>query len=479
MTRESTICVSAASASGLLIAASGSSAASVVAAAAGLAAYLWFAAVSVLRPIVFVAGFLLTLAVLPPFYFPQFAAPVFIPLFLIPIGLAVVIVRFQQMRLCTDSVAKGLAAFAFAVAFSIPFAWLLSGSEAGVASLARWLLLAQAPLAYCMIRGAWKMGAGSERRVLQLLFISAGASAAYGILDFIRPLSPPHPAADQFIWLSSAVVRRAQGVFYESSNFANFCSFFLVAASAGFLTRRPETAGIPRWLLLVLIVVLGVAVLVAFSRSVWASAAVGVAVATSLLRWRPPPGPLPERGRWLVRSAVVLSMLAVPLLLLWRLSPELWDYFLSARVGRLAGVFSDPNTATSGRFDTWRDLVEIMLSHPQYLVFGIGYKTLTTTRLFHQEMIADNGYLSLLVETGVFGLGGFVMMSGAILKTFLKLARSGAETPAFWAAVVFAIWCGELVLLLAADAYTYWRNMTIYAALMALTMNLSEHASQP
>jgi hypothetical protein len=115
-----------------------------------------------------------------------------------------------------------------------------------------------------------------------------------------------------------------------------------------------------------------------------------------------------------------------------------------------------------------------MRDNPQYLFFGIGYKTLAVTRLFRGEIVTDNGYLSLLLESGFAGLAGFALFSKGILGTFLRLARSLHELPAFWATVIFSIWCGELVQLLAADAYTYWRNISIFAALMALTLNLAE-----
>ena len=163
-----------------------------------------------------------------------------------------------------------------------------------------------------------------------------------------------------------------------------------------------------------------------------------------------------------------------PLCFVWIFSPGLWDYLVSARVGRLFEILDDPNSATSGRFETWVRVLSIMKDHPQYLFFGIGYKTLTVTRLFHGEIVTDNGYLSLLLECGIAGLAGFALLSRAIFRTFLKLTRSASDLPAFWGAVLVAIWCGELVQLLATDAHTYWRNISIFVALAALTLNLSE-----
>ena len=116
------------------------------------------------------------------------------------------------------------------------FAFWLSGTSTGLNSLSRWLLLSHAAPVYFLIRGfAPGKAGGPERGIFRLLLLGSVLSAAYGIIDFVWPIPLAHPAADQFIWLEGAVVRRAQGVFYESSNFANFCGFFLTAASAAFL----------------------------------------------------------------------------------------------------------------------------------------------------------------------------------------------------------------------------------------------------
>jgi O-antigen ligase len=123
-------------------------------------------------------------------------------------------------------------------------------------------------------------------------------------------------------------------------------------------------------------------------------------------------------------------------------------------------------------------VVDFLLQNPWHLIFGIGYKTLTVTRLFHGEIVTDNGYLSLLLEAGLAGLAAFLLWTRAILRVFYRLAHSAHGVPAFWATVLFSIWCGELVQLLAADAYTYWRNISVFAALMALTLNLAERSEK-
>lgn len=436
-----------------------------VVASAAAATYFLFAIVSICEPLILATGLLLVLEVFPPFYFPQLnETPIYASFLFLPIVLAVVIMRFPDIRWEWDPLSRGLVMFLAGIAASIPFAFWLSGTSAGMNSLSRWLLLCHAVPAYFLIRGCGHEGSGgTERRIFRLLLLGAVVSAAYGIVDFVWPIPLVHPAADQFIWLEGAIVRRAQGVFYESSNFANFCGFFLTATAAAFLARRERFLGVPRSLLILCISILSLAVLVAFSRSTWASVLTALLAAVMLGRFVRVP-----------RGIAVLAAILVPLCLLWIFSPDLWDYFVSGRMGRLFEILDDPNSATSGRFDTWVRVISILKENPRYLLFGIGYKTLTVTRIFHGEIVTDNGYLSLLLETGLAGLTGFCLWSGAILKVFFRLAHSVHEVTAFWATVLFSIWCGELVQLLAADATTYWRNIAVFTALMALTLNLAE-----
>jgi O-antigen ligase len=328
----------------------------------------------------------------------------------------------------------------------------------------RWLLLCQSALVYVLIRGgARREEARVERWMFRILLLAAVVSALYGLVDFVSPIPLPHPAADQFIWLRHSILRRAQGVFYESSSFANLCGFFLAIAVGAFFARQERLVGAPRLCLWLSVAILSMAVLVAFSRSAW------VSVITTLLVFMG----INQRVRFR-RGAAFFVLLGLPLAILWRYSPELWDYFLNARVGYLSRVFADPNLASSGRFETWNRLWPILREYPHYLLFSIGYKTLPLTRLFHEEIIADDGYLSLLIETGLLGLGGYLAFSVSVFRTFRSPLRAGRKHLAFWCAALFSFWCGECVQMLSADAYTYWRNMAVFTAVVALVMNRAE-----
>ncbi|HEV2378231.1 MAG TPA: O-antigen ligase family protein [Terriglobia bacterium] len=432
---------------------------------AGLVLYGLLLWESIRNPMVFVFTFLAVLILLPPFFFRRTGEnPVFVSTLLAPVGLAVIVVRWQSWSRRLDSIGKGLLTFLVGIGLSLPFAFVLSGDKIGWESLFRWLMLAQMGLVYWIIRT--NCSGTACARIIPWLIVAAVIAAAYGIFDFFWPVPIPHPSADQYIWSESAVIRRAQGVFYESCNFANFCGFFLLVTAGAVLTGRERLLRIRRIYLLLFIVVLALAVLFAFSRSAWGSLLLSLSVLV-LVSGRV------RIGRTLLFSAA----LGIPLLLVGLWTPEIWHNLVAARIGSFSQILIDPDSVSSGRLSVWARVVSILFDNPQYLVFGIGYKTLPFTRLFHGEIITDNGYLSLLLESGILGLVGFLAFSRSVLGTFLSLARSARGTAAFWSALLFSLWCGEIVQMLAADAHTYWRNLIVYTALMACTLNMSESES--
>jgi O-antigen ligase len=424
--------------------------------------YLGLLIASLRRPLVFVAIFLAALMLLPPLYLRSLGdSPFYVSTLLVPIGLLILLSRPLELGSRLNSVGAGLAFLLLGTGLSLPFSFWLSGTTVGAQSLCRWLMLVQMALVYAIIR-AHRDVQGAER-VFPWLMGTAVVSAAYGAFDFFWPVPLPHPAADQFIWLEHAVVRRAQGVFYESCNFGNFCGLFLVIAAAALLSGREHVLRIRREWLVLFVAILTPAVVLAFSRSVW------VSILISLLAF----AAVSPHAK-VKRAATLVLALGLPLVALWLYVPQIWGYVVGVRLADLSQIFSDPNFASSGRWDVWRRVSELLQDNPQYLLFGIGYKTLPYTRLFRGEIIADNGYLSLLLETGILGLGGFLLFSRSVLATFFKLVRRRRDAVAFWAGVLFAFWCGECIQMLAADAYTYWRTMVVLTALMAFTLNASE-----
>ena len=64
-------------------------------------------------------------------------------------------------------------------------------------------------------------------------------------------------------------------------------------------------------------------------------------------------------------------------------------------------LFSSTEGVLSGRVASWRTLLGWIAEHPWQTLFGIGYKTLPYTDYLGAPIVADNMYLSLLVETGI------------------------------------------------------------------------------
>ena len=104
-----------------------------------------------------------------------------------------------------------------------------------------------------------------------------------------------------------------------------------------------------------------------------------------------------------------------------------------------------------------------MAEHPWQTLFGIGYKTLPYTEYLGRPVIADNMYLSLLVETGVLGLAALVGLNGAILITCWRAMRRGS----FYGKWLFCFWVGEVVQMLTGDILTYWRVLPVYFWVLA------------
>jgi O-antigen ligase len=436
-----------------------------LAVAAAALLFVGFAVRSLRHPLFFVLTFVVVLIVLPPFFSSRTGeAPIYISIFLLPVGFATLVARLPDFQSRLDPLAKGLTLFLFGTGLSLPFAFWFSGAEIGAASLLRWLLLAQTAIIYVLVRGGAPTEEGrAERWLVPVLAVAALVSAAYGVADFLWPVPLPHTAADQYIWLGSGVLRRAQGVFYEAANFANLCAFFLVLASAALLVREERALRLSRTWMWLMIPILSLGLFLSFTRSAWANVVVSIVIFAAV-----------SRGARLSRGLVFLFVLAIPAAMLWYYAPEVWGYLLDRRLGYLAQIFADPDQVSSGRFETWRRVLSIFADHPHYLLFGVGYKTLPYTRLFHGEIIMDNGYMNLLLETGVVGLASFVTFSALLMRTFLRLARRGSAVVAFWGAVFFAFWCGELVQMVAVDAYTFWRNMTVFIALMGFALNRAE-----
>jgi O-antigen ligase len=102
------------------------------------------------------------------------------------------------------------------------------------------------------------------------------------------------------------------------------------------------------------------------------------------------------------------------------------------------------------------------------LLFGIGYKTLAYSDVLGRSAIADNTWISVLVETGVFGLASLLAMNVAILAACWRAARSGDQLRSFLGTWMLCFWAGQMVQMLSADLLTYWRVLPAYFCMIAI-----------
>jgi len=80
-------------------------------------------------------------------------------------------------------------------------------------------------------------------------------------------------------------------------------------------------------------------------------------------------------------------------------------------------------TGFTGRTDAWQEAFQLFLANP---VFGVGFRT-------HEQYMtvrssAHNGYLSVLAETGAFGLSCAVALIGVCLYRLFRMAKAGDST---------------------------------------------------
>ena len=370
------------------------------------------------------------------------------------LGVLAGMANLDRWRIRWTPVHTAFAALALAMTASLGFAALYSGVAIAAASAARvGLFLIGAYVFFASASGPESMPEAAARRMTRGLLWIALAAAAFGCIDFVYQLPAPAGFEPQFVWLKSGVYRRAQGLFYEASTLGNFSAFFLVAVVVALTERRSARIFSPTALRCGL-VVFSAALLLSFSRASVICAALAVVMLGIL-----------ERHRWQGRRALAALAILIPAaagvfaLALPEIAGAYW-----ARAGfTLDGLFAAPDKVLSGRLESWGTIAGFIAQHPWQTLFGIGYKTLPYSEYLGKPVIADNMYLSLLVETGVFGLAALVVLNGAILITCWRAMRRGS----FYGKWLFCFWIGEMVQMLTGDILTYWRVLPVYFWVLA------------
>ncbi len=405
--------------------------------------------------------FFVSALLLPPFPVDIGDAGPHVALLFAGCGLLIGVVHQVSMRM--NRLGLLFCGLFAAIAASVAMAAFYSGFAIAAASMARVMLFGISVYVFLFVSGdtnahphadAWRFN------LVRVLFWAAAGSALFACLDFYFQFPAPGGYGPQFIWLDSGVFRRAQGVFYEASTLGNLCAFFLVMIAVALFRPRAE-----RPFPVLAMVAGGIALASALVLSYSRASLLNVGVALTVLLWI-------ERkrvrmGRFLAATGLVLASAGAILF-------GLFPLFARAYWLRIAASFSyffeSPNAILSGRLNSWTILTQFLMAHPWHAIFGIGYKTLPYSDFIGQTAIADNTYLSMLIETGIAGLCALLFWNVAVIRASYRAANSDDAQRSFCGTWMLCFWAGQVVQMFSADLLTYWRVLPVYTCVLALAV---------
>jgi len=413
------------------------------------------------RPARWLAAFLAAALLLPPLPVAIGDSGPHPSLLLAAWGVFCGLIWLREWRFAWSGVNAALLALTAVLTASVGMAALHSGAEIAAGSLARVALFA-IPV-YVFLYTAHGPSAGSDSfRATRWLYVAAAASALFACVGFYYQFPAPAGYGPQFIWLDSGVYRRAQGLFYEASTLGNFCAFFLVMIAVGFSRPRADVP-VSRKAMAAGGAVFFAALVLSYSRG----SLINVMVAMSVLAWLNR-----RRLRLLRRAPALAACLAGTSLLTWSIFPKFIQMYWLRLEASAQYLFSSTEGVLSGRVASWRILADWMVAHPWQLLFGVGYKTLPYSNYLGTAVVADNMYLSLLVETGIAGLAALVWMNVAILRAARRAAQAPDARRSFFGVWVLCFWSGQVVQMASGDLLTYWRVLPVYFWVLALAVRV-------
>ena len=367
-------------------------------------------------------------------------------------GLFAGVLWLTDWRIVSTSLNAAFAALFGVLLASVAAAALYSGEIVAVGSAVRVALLGIS--IYVFFYGAYGPGRTADAmRSVRLLYWAAAIAALFACVDFYFQFPAPAGYGPQFVWLDSGVYRRAQGLFYEASTLGNFCAFFLVMIAVAFSRPRAESP-VSRKALLAGGAVFFAALVLSYSRG----SLINVAVALVVLVW------INRRRVSLVR---VTLLAAAGALVTWWIFPAFAQAYWMRLSASAEFFFTETEGILSGRVASWRTLADWIAANPWVTLFGIGYKTLPYTEYLGSPVVADNMYLSLLVETGVAGLAALIWLNVAILRAAAQRAQRS-----FFAMWMLCFWSGQVVQMASGDLLTYWRVLPVYFWILALAVRV-------
>src|ERR1035437_5092301 len=420
-----------------------------LAAPAAIAPVLWW---SLQNPARWLALFFGAALLLPPLPIPLGDSGPHPCLLFAALGLLAGVLWLAEWQVVPSGLNAAFVALFGVLLASVAPAAVYSGGTAAAGSAGRVLLFGIS--IYIFFYSAYGPGRRADAmRGVRLLYWAATAAALFACVDFYFQFPAPAGYGPQFVWLDSGVYRRAQGLFYEASTLGNFCAFFLVMIAVA-VTRPPKQSPVSRTALAAGGAVFFAALVLSYSRP----SLVNVAVALAVLMWC---------NRRRVRLARVAVLAAAGALLTWWIFPTFAQMYWLRISFSAEYLFTRTEGVLSGRVASWQPRAAWIAAHPWQAMFGIGYKTLPYTNFLGSPVVADNMYLSLLVETGVAGMAALVWLNIAILRAAYRSRRGF-----FFAMWMLCFWAGQTVQLASGDLLTYWRVLPVYFWILALALRL-------
>jgi O-antigen ligase len=363
-------------------------------------------------------------------------------------GLLAGLLRPRAWSVPSEGTGRAVLVFFFVLLASVAPAAFYSGPVIAAQSLARVALFGISVYVFFYITcGPGRYDTEDPLRTVRYLFWAASAAALFACLDFYFQFPAPAGFSDQYVWLDSGVFRRAQGLFYDASTLGNFCAFFLTMVAAA-LTRPAAERPVSRPILIAGGILLSAALVFSYSRgSILNLAAAGAALLV-LQRKKIP----------LVRLTTLVALAGAAVFLA---APTFVSLYWRRLSGSVFGFFSASKYILSGRLEAWHTLSDFLRANPWHALAGIGYKTLPYSDFTGGKVIADNMYLSLLVETGIIGLAALIWLHVAILRAAWRSRTTFLGT---W---IFCFWCGEIAQMMFGDLLTYWRVLPLYFWVLA------------
>ena len=411
-------------------------------------------------PTAWVGTFVAAVLVLPPLPLSMGTSGAHPAVAIAGIGLLAGIGRSNSWILRREPIGSCLAALTMAMLASVAMALIYSGVEVALGSAVRVMLFACTPWLFLYVsRGPGRVVAERRFTYARLLFACGAASALFACVDFFFQFPAPAGYSPQFIWMDDRVLRRAQGLFYDAGALGNICSFFLVMAAVCIVVRG--RAAINGWLAAAGALPLAAALVLSYSRAALLNLAAAL-VALLIVR---------RRDLKCVQLTLVLPAAVAAIAGIGFAAAPAYAHSWAMRLDRTVQLaFAATDMALSGRLSTWDTISSFIVQHPLRVLFGVGYKTLAWSDVLGRPVIADNTWISVLVETGIAGVVALAVLNGAILRATFRAARSGNPSTAFYGTWAFCFWIGEMVQMFTADLLTWWRVLPVIFFVIALAV---------